>query len=155
MYGLGIRHVGTQTAIDLSAAFGSLEALSHATIDALKGVEGVGEVVAESIAAWFTDQDNIELLAKFKELGVTPHYEKKTGTLVGKSFVVTATLESMGRDEVAELIRNQGATFQTSVGKDTTYLVAGGKVGASKLEKAKKYGTEVIDEARLIELLQS
>lgn len=154
IYGLGIRHVGTQTAIDVSNAFGSLEALSHATIDELKGVEGVGEVVAESIAAWFTDQDNIELLAKFNELGVMPHYEKKTGKLSGKNFVVTGSLESMGRDEAAEKIRSQGGTFQTSVGKDTTYLVAGGKVGASKLEKAKKLGIEVIDEARLLELLR-
>jgi DNA ligase (NAD+) len=60
----------------------------------------------------------------------------------------------MDRDEAADKIRALGGTFQTSVAKDTTYLVAGGKVGASKLEKAKKYGTEIIDEKRLIELLK-
>ena len=155
VYGLGIRHVGVQTAIDLVMAFKSLDRLAIATIDELKGVEGVGEVVAESIAAWFADQDNIELLAKFKSFGVEPVYEDLShGPLSGKSFVITGTLTSMDRDEAAEKIRSLGGTFQTTVGKGTTYLVAGGKVGASKLEKAKKFGTEVIDESTLQGLLQ-
>lgn len=154
VYGLGIRHVGTQTAIDLVAAFGSLEALEHATIDRLKAIPGIGVVVAESIAAWFADEDNVELLRKFRELGVQPQYHKKTGGLAGKSFVVTGTLESMSRDDAAELIRAQGGTFQTSVGKDTTYLVAGGKVGASKLKKAESYGTKVLTEDEFRQLLQ-
>lgn len=153
VYGLGIRHVGTQTAIDLVNAFGSLADVQHATIDQLRAVDGVGEVVAESIVAWFADPDNEALLEKFKKLGVIPHFEKKTGKLVGKSFVVTGSLESMSRDEAAEKIRELGGTFQTAVAKDTDYLVAGGKVGASKLKKAKEYGTEVIDEATLLKLL--
>jgi DNA ligase (NAD+) len=115
----------------------------------------VGEVVAESIAAWFADEDNIALIEKFASLGVKPEYQKVTGKLVGKSFVVTGTLESMGREVAAERIRELGGTFQSSVGKDTTYLVAGGKVGASKLAKAKAYGTEVIDEAKLLELIDN
>lgn len=155
IFGLGIRHVGQQTAIDLSEAFGSVEKLSHATIDELKDVEGIGEVVAESIAAWFTDEDNIKLLEKFKKFGVEPQFKSKaTGKLHGKSFVITGTLKSMGRDEAAEKIRTLGGTFQTSVAKDTTYLVSGGKVGGSKLKKAQQYGTEVIDESHLINLLQ-
>lgn len=153
VYGLGIRHVGVQTAIDLVNHFGSLEKLARATIDELERVDGVGRVVAESLAAWFADEDNRALLEKFKELGVTPHYEKKTGTLTGLSFVVTGSLESMGRDEVAEKVRSLGGTFQSSVGKDTTYLVAGGKVGASKLQKAEKYGTKVIDESEFLKIL--
>jgi len=153
VYGLGIRHVGVQTAIDLTNHFGSLEALQHATIDQLEAVDGVGTVVAESIAAWFADEDNEALLRKFAELGVQPHFERKTGKLTGQNFVVTGTLESMGRDEVAERIRALGGTFQTSVAKDTTYLVAGGKVGASKLKKAEAYGTRIIDEAAFLTLL--
>ena len=152
VYGLGIRHVGVQTAIDLVNHFGTMDALQHATIDQLEAVDGVGTVVAESIAAWFTDQDNAELLAKFEHLDVQPHFERKTGKLTGQSFVITGTLESMGRDEAAEKIRSLGGTFQTSVAKDTTYLVAGGKVGASKLKKAEAYGTKIIDEAALLEL---
>lgn len=153
VYGLGIRHVGVQTAIDLVNALGGLEKLSHTTIDDLKNVDGVGEVVAESIAAWFADEDNLKLLDKFKQLGVKPQFETKSGKLAGQSFVVTGTLESMSRDEVADKIRALGGTFQTSVAKDTTYLVAGGKVGASKLKKAESYGTKIITEKELLELI--
>lgn len=155
VYGLGIRHVGVQTAIDLTGHFETLDALAHATIDQLEAIDGVGVVVAESVAAWFADEDNVALLDKFSSLGVEPHYEKKTGKLAGVNFVVTGTLESMSRDEAAAKIRALGGIFQTSVAKDTTYLVAGGKVGASKLKKAEQYGTKVINEAELQQLLQS
>lgn len=151
--GLGIRHVGAQTAIDLAGKFHSIEALKKTTIESLEEVDGVGKVVAESIVAWFSDEDNLALLQKFETVGVQPHYEKKSGKLIGKSFVITGSLESMGRDVAAEKIRALGGTFQTSVAKDTTYLVAGGKVGASKLKKAESYGTKVIDETALLELI--
>lgn len=165
VYGLGIRHVGVQTAIDLVSTLLPLYKgdsfiqsellgfLRRATIDELKRVDGVGEVVAESIAAWFADEDNIALLAKMKSLGVEPHYEAKSGKLAGQNFVITGTLESMSRDEAADRIRRLGGTFQTSVGKDTTYLVAGGNVGASKLKKAESYGTRVINEEKFLEML--
>lgn len=153
IYGLGIRHVGTQTAIDLANRFGSMDALAHATLDELMSVDGVGTVVAESIAAWFADEDNTALLEKFTTYGVTPHFERKQGKLVGQNFVVTGTLESMGRDEAAEKIRALGGTFQTAVARDTTYLVAGGKTGVSKLKKAEQYGTKVIDERVFRELI--
>ncbi|RYF29118.1 MAG: NAD-dependent DNA ligase LigA [Chloroflexi bacterium] len=116
------------------------------TLEQLEDVDGIGKVVAESIVAWFSDPDNIELLNKFEAVGVRPFYQKKTGKLIGKSFVVTGTLQTMSRDQAADRIRAQGGIFQTSVAKDTTYLVAGGKVGASKLKKAESYGTLVIDE---------
>lgn len=152
VYGLGIRHVGVQTAIDLVSHFGSLEKLSHATIDELESVDGVGKVVAESVLGWFADPDNEKLLEKFARLGIRPQFEKKQGKLSGKNFVVTGTLETMGRDEAADKIRAHGGTFQTSVGKDTDYLVAGGKVGASKLKKAEAYSTKIINEKEFLEL---
>lgn len=153
IYGLGIRHVGVQTAIDLINHFGSLDALARATIDELESINGVGRVVAESIAAWFADEDNIALLEEFSRQGVKPRFEVRTGALSGKNFVITGTLESMSRDEAADKIRALGGTFQTAVAKDTDYLVAGGKVGASKLKKAEQYGTEIIDEQKLLKLL--
>lgn len=153
VFGLGIRHVGIQTAIDVVNAFTSLDGLAHATIDELKAVDGVGEVVAESIAAWFADEDNLALLDKFAACGVRPYYEEKSGKLAGKSFVVTGTLQAMGRDDAADAIRALGGTFQSAVAKDTDYLVAGGKVGASKLKKAEQYGTKVINEQEFLELL--
>lgn len=154
IYGLGIRHVGVQTAIDLAERFGSLERLRDATLDDLLGVEGIGGIVAESVLAWFTDPDNRRLLEKFQQLGVIPRYASHAeGPLHGKSFVVTGTLESMAREDAANTVRNLGGTFQSSVGKDTTYLVAGKNVGDSKLEKARKLGTVVIDEREFLRLL--
>jgi DNA ligase (NAD+) len=154
VYGLGIRHIGTQTAIDLANHFRSLEALAGATIDELAQVEGVGEVVAEAIVEWFSEPRNQQLLAKFKKLGVQPLAVKRVGgRLSGKNFVVTGSLDSLGREEAAERIRALGGTFQSSVGKDTDYLVVGANVGASKLTKAAKLGTKQLTEAEFLKLL--
>ncbi len=154
IYGLGIRHVGQQTAIDLAEHFGSIDKLAHATLDELMLVEGIGDVVAESVLAWFADPDNERLLQKFEKLGVRPHYESRVrGALHGKSFVITGGLEHMTRDEAADKIRALGGTFQTSVGKDTSYLVVGQNVGASKLQKAEKLGTTQISESELIKII--
>jgi DNA ligase (NAD+) len=154
VYGLGIRHVGVQTAIDLSNTFRNLEAITAATIDELGSVDGIGDVVAESVAEWFSEPRNQKLLKKFAEYGVRPEEIKKVGgPLAGENFVVTGSLETMSRDEAAEKIRARGGTFQSSLGKDTDYLVVGANVGASKLTKAAKYGTKQITEDDLLKLL--
>lgn len=154
LYGLGIRHIGTQTAIDLSNTYRSLEALSRAKIDDLNNVEGIGEVVAESVVEWFSEPRNQRLLVKFQDKGVIPQEVKKVGSkLANARFVVTGSLETMGREEAAEKIRALGGTFQSSVGKDTDYLVVGKNVGASKLAKAAKFGTKQITEAELAAIL--
>jgi DNA ligase (NAD+) len=156
VYGLGIRHVGVQTAIDLANTFRKLDNLGLAKLDELKAVEGVGDIVADSIYLWFDEDDNKALLVKFRGLGVWPQDVKHTGgKLSGQNFVVTGTLESMGRDQAAERIRSLGGTFQSSVGKDTDYLVVGGNVGASKLAKAAKLGTKQLTEAEFLKLLES
>lgn len=154
IYGLGIRHVGSQTAIDLANHFKRLDNLGSADYETLKQVEGIGEIVAESILAWFSDEDNQALLAKFRKLDVWPQEVKHVGgKLSGKSFVITGGLEGMGRDQMAEKIRAQGGTFQSSVGKDTDYLVVGSNVGESKLTKARKLGTKQISEQELLKML--
>ncbi len=151
---IGIRHIGSQTAIDLAAHFKSLDALRDATESELIEMPGIGKIVAESILAFFADEDNLALLDRLKELGVEPVYQDTSGgKLNGLSFVVTGTLDSMGRDAAAEKIRALGGEFHSSVVKTTTYLVAGHNTGKSKLEKAAKYGTEVIDEEKFLELL--
>jgi len=154
IYALGIRHVGQQTAIDLSEAFGSLEKLANAGLDDLSAIDGVGKIVAESILGWFSDTDNTTLISKFKNLDVKPVYNSRAqGSLYGKSFVITGGLERMSRDLAADKIRKLGGTFQSSVAKDTTYLVVGKNVGESKLKKASKLGTKQINEDELIQLL--
>ena len=154
IHGLGIRHVGIQTAIDVAKHFKRLDTIGTATLADLRAVNGIGDIVAESIVLWFDEQENQTLLAKFRKLGVWPEDNKaSSGRLEGKRFVVTGTLESMGRDMAAEKIRALGGTFQSSLGKDTDYLVVGKNVGASKLKKAEAYGTRQLNEKDFIELL--
>jgi DNA ligase (NAD+) len=155
IYGLGIRHIGTQTAIDLAAHFKTLKELSSSTIDELSEVEGVGEVVAEAVVEWFEEPRNKKLLEKFKSLGVEPESAHAvSGPLSGKSFVVTGSLDSMSREEAGERIRALGGTFQSSVGGETDYLVVGANVGASKLAKAAKLGTKRINETEFMRMLK-
>lgn len=154
LYGLGVRHVGAQTAVDLADHFGSLDKIREATVDELHEVEGVGEVVAESVVAWFANDAHQQLLTKFANLGVVPQKVAKTGgPLSGKGFVVSGTLDSVGREEAGDKIRALGGTFQTSVGKNTDYLVIGDNPGQSKITKAEKLGTKVINEAAFLKLL--
>lgn len=156
LYGLGMRHVGIQTAVDLARRFRSFEALSQATVDELEDVDGIGTVVAESVVAWFEDPENRHIMSEFERHGVKPQEIKKvTGPLSGKKFVITGTLNSMSREAASEKVRRLGGSFQNAVSKDTDYLVAGANTGASKLDKAKKYGTEIIDEKKLIQLLKN
>ncbi len=155
IYGLGIRHVGEQTATDLAEAFGNLDKLAHATLEDLMAVEGIGTIVAESILAWFADEDNRELLRKFDRLDVRPQaYHQIRGKLTGVNFVITGTLEMGPRDEVAAKLEALGAKEQNSVSKDTTYLIVGENPGASKLAKAEKLGTKTLDEAELTRLIR-
>ncbi len=155
IFALGIRQVGAQTAIDLAEKFINLENLRLASLEELLEVEGIGEVVAESIFTWFREPENVELLDKFKELRVQPEEIKKIvgGKLDGISFVITGSISGMSREEAADKIRELGGTFQSSVGKGTTYLVAGGSIGESKLKKAEKFGTKIIGEEELLELI--
>ncbi|HEY4964309.1 MAG TPA: NAD-dependent DNA ligase LigA [Candidatus Saccharimonadales bacterium] len=156
IYGLGIRHIGTQTAIDLAATFHELEKLQEIEIEELMQVEGIGEVVAESVVEWFAEPINRELIGKFKKFGVWPKKaETISGPLEGKSFVITGGLESMSREQAADKIRALGGTFQSSVGKETTYLVVGANVGASKLKKADSLGIEQINEAKLLGMINT
>lgn len=156
LYGLGIRHIGTQTAIDLANHFHSVDKLAAATIDELSEVEGIGNVVAESIVEWFSEPANQDLIEKFKKMGVRPKEAKAIeGPLTGKAFVVTGTLESMSREAAGEKIRELGGTFQSSVGKNTDYLIVGANTGASKLTKADKFGTKQIDEDEFIRIIDA
>lgn len=155
LYGLGIRHVGTQTAIDLANHFKTIEAIIGANVEDLAQVEGVGEIVAEAVVEYFSEPTNRRLLDKFKRQGVWPKTLEHNATtkLAGKSFVISGTLESMSREAAADKIRALGGRFQSSVGKDTDYLVTGENPGSGKLEQAKQLKTTILDEASLMRLL--
>lgn len=151
---LGIRHVGAQTATTLANGFGSLEKLQEATEEELLKLPDIGQIVAESILAFFADEDNVKLLEELKSLGVKPtHRDQSELPLVGKSYIVTGTLESMGREEAEDKLRELGATVTSSVTKGTTALITGAKPGKGKTDKAAKLGIPTIDEQAFLELL--
>ena len=152
---LGIRHVGAATATALARKFGSLGQLMVATEEDLLSVPDIGKVVAEAILAWFADEDNGAMLEELREMGVWPE-EEKGGELplTGKSYVVTGTLSTMGREEAEEKLRELGATVTSSVTKNTTAVVVGEKPGKSKMDKAIKYGIETIDEQEFAALVK-
>jgi len=143
---LGIRHVGAQTGIDLAKAFGSFVALRTASKEELLSIEGIGEVVADSIVAFFADSiergrvDRLLQEVRVKEVEKTPK-----GALSGTSWVFTGTLEAMSREEAKERVRALGADVTESVSKKTSYVVVGSEPG-SKAEKAAKLGVTVLDE---------
>lgn len=153
---LGIRHVGVQTAISLADHFKSLALLIDATADDLLSIPDIGQVVAESILAYFADEDNLKQLQEMRELGVNPFYDDQTTKpLAGQSYVVTGTLSEMGRDQAEARLRELGATVTGSVTKHTTALIVGEKPGSSKTVKAEKLGIPVIHEAEFLELLRA
>lgn len=151
---LGIRHIGGQTAIALADTFHSIDRLAQATKDELLGIPDIGEVVAESILAYFADEDNLSQLKELKDLGMNPQYEDKTSApLAGKSYIVSGTLDSMGREEAEDKLRALGATVTKSVTKNTTALIIGKKPGASKLTKAEKLAIPTLNESEFLDLL--
>ncbi|MBQ3470085.1 NAD-dependent DNA ligase LigA [Candidatus Saccharibacteria bacterium] len=151
---LGIRHVGAQTAVSLANHFHSLEALQNATEEDLLDIPDIGKIVAESILAFFADEDNLRLLAELKELGVSPTYQDTSALpLSGKSYIISGTLESFGREAAEDALRALGATVTSSVTKTTTALILGDKPGKSKLEKAQKLGISTLGEADFLKLI--
>jgi len=156
IYALGLRHVGDRTATTLARHFGSLDALSKATVEELDDVPEIGLTVAESVRDWFDDEGNIELCKRLEVAGVRTKMERTSEPtdekFAGKLFVLTGTLAGYSRDEARAAIERRGGRVTSSVSKKTAYVVAGEEAG-SKLEKAKELGVKVIDEATFKQLL--
>jgi DNA ligase (NAD+) len=149
IYALGLRHVGDRTAATLARHFGSLDALSKATVEALDDVPEIGLTVAQSVRDWFDDKGNLELCRRLEAAGVQTKIEKVTragdSKFEGKQFVLTGTLEEFTRDEARAAIEARGGRVMSSVSKKTDYVVAGAEAG-SKLDKATSLGVTVVDE---------
>jgi DNA ligase (NAD+) len=153
--GLGIRHIGTQTARDLANHFGSLEAIMNANQSELDDIEQVGEKLAVEIYEYFHNERNIAMINELLSAGVKPELPQKKkaeGKLAGKTIVVTGTLQNFTRQQIEEAIRNAGAKTSSSVGKTTDYVLAGDNPG-SKLDKARQLGVKVISEKDFTEML--
>jgi DNA ligase (NAD+) len=153
---LGIRHVGGQTAISLANKFHSIDNLANAEEEDLLSIPDIGKVVAESILAFFADEDNLKMLNDLKELGVAPTFTDTSALpLAGKSYIISGTLESYGREEAEDKLRSLGATVTSSVTKNTTALILGDKPGKSKLDKATKLSIPTLDEKSFLELISA
>jgi DNA ligase (NAD+) len=153
---LGIRHVGEGVAELLAAHFGDLDPLLAADREALEAVPGVGPTIAESVASFFADRRNREEVERLRRAGLrwerVAQRRRGEGPLAGKTFVLTGTLAGLSRAEAKSRIEARGGKVAGSVSKSTDYVVAGAEPG-SKLDRARELGVEVIDEARLGELL--
>ena len=155
IYAIGVEGVGRVAAKDLAARFKSMENLQNATAEELIALENVGEITANAIVAYFQDESNLTELASLKEVGVAPTWseEKKEGIFSGQSVVLTGTLSGYKRSEAQKLIEEKGGVCQSSVTAKTTLVIAGEEAG-SKLDKAKKLGITVIDEAEFTAMLE-
>ena len=154
LYSLGIRHVGENIADILARKWGNLSTVMQQSPESLSAVEGIGKTIAESIYGFFSNPGNREILDKIRESGV----EILSGPAIvhhrleGKSFVLTGTLPNLTRNQAKDLIEAAGGKVTGAVSRNTTYLVAGEAAG-SKLEAARKLGTEIIGESALMKLL--
>lgn len=152
---LGIRHVGKETADILAGEFASIEDLKSATLEQLSSIEGIGEIIAQSIYDYFRDENNLKLLDDLKQVGVNPvsKLQQKSDKLAGKTFVLTGTLQNMTRDEASALIKSHGGKTSSSVSKKTSYVLAGENAG-SKLDKAQNLGVIILTEEDFLGMIE-
>jgi len=154
--GLGIRHIGGQSAQILTEHFGSLDALMSAAQEELAEIDQTGPTMAKSVYEYFRDAQNRAVIEELLAAGVKPESPKarRLGNLAGKTIVVTGTLESMTRQQAEQAIRQAGAKASSSVSKKTDFVLAGENAG-SKLDKAMKLGVRVIDEKEFTKMIKS
>ena len=152
---LSIRHVGPTAAQSLANNFGSMDAISKASVAELSDIDGLGETIAQSIVEWFAIDWHRQIISKWQSAGVVMQAQAAADlpqTLANLTFVVTGGLDNFTRDSIAETITAHGGKAASAVSKKTDYVLVGSDPG-SKLAKAQELGVKVIDEARFLELL--
>ena len=156
LYALGIRHIGETTAKSVASHFGSIDKIAKATKEELLAVDDIGEVIADSIIEYFSDEMNVETIERLKAAGLCFEMaagpEKLSETLAGKTVVVSGNF-TISRDEMKALIVAHGGKCSGSISGKTSYLLAGEKAGPEKLKKAESLGVTVVSEAELREML--
>jgi DNA ligase (NAD+) len=156
IHGLGIPHVGKQSAKDLEAHFKNLDKIINSDLSTLESVDGVGEIMAQSLLAWFQDSDHIELIARLRDYGLNFNSligEQSSGPLSGKTLVLTGSLPKLSRNEATELIEKAGGRTSSSVSKKTDFVVAG-EASGSKFDKATKLGIRILSETELLNFIE-
>ena len=155
--GLGIKHIGTSASKDLARYFSNWRELSSATKDDFISIDGIGEIMADSLVDFFSLEENLSLLQALEDLGVVLVSNSKNSAsslLDGQIFVLTGSLEKFSRQDATAQIEKLGGKVSSSVSKKTNYVVAGPGAG-SKLSKAEKLGVQILDEAEFLILMDS
>jgi DNA ligase (NAD+) len=159
LFGLNIPQLGWVTAQSLARHFADVDRLLEASQENVEEVDGIGPDRAEAIVEWFQDEQNRALVAELRELGLRfelgEEDRPKEGPLTGKTYVITGTLERWSREEAQAALEALGGKVTNSVSAKTTALIAGEEPGNSKLTKAQRLGTPILDEAALVELLDA
>jgi len=157
IYAIGILNIGKKTAYVLSKKYNSLEALKLAKEEELVNIQDIGEIVAKNIVDYFKDEDNLNNIEKMLELGVTinfPNLENSNSVFKNKKIVLTGGLDNFGRSELTKILQDKGADVVSSVSKNTDLVIVGHDAG-SKLTKAQSLNIEIIDEVKLMEILEN
>ncbi|HDP97376.1 MAG TPA: hypothetical protein ENN25_06790 [Euryarchaeota archaeon] len=153
LYGLGIRHIGRAAAESLASRFDDIDELTGATKEELTEIDGIGNIVADSVIDYFSEQSNIEMIEQLKKAGISMVSSRpRSSALSGRTFVFTGSLDEYARTEAGELVKSLGGKIGSNVTKKTDFVVAG-KAPGSKLEEARKLGVKVIDEAEFKRLI--
>jgi len=157
LYALGIRYVGETVAKTLAVEFGSIDAIENASVEKLISVDEIGESIAESIVSYFADHENTDCIKRLKEHGLQFQINKeaqKGTTLSGKSLIISGIFSQHSREEIKEIIEQNGGKNVSSISGNTDFLVAGKNIGPGKLEKAYKYGIPIISEEELLQMIR-
>lgn len=157
LYALGIRYVGEVTAKRLAQTFKNIDSLIKASKEELMSVEDVGERIANSLLTYFSDQDNLELIVKLKELGLQfeiKQSEKTSEKLAGLAFVVSGTFSNFSREELKKIIEENSGKTLSGVSSKTDYLICGENTGPQKKKQAEKFGVKMIEEQEFIDKLK-
>ncbi len=155
MFALGIRFVGETVAKKLAKAYKNIDSLMVATVEELILVDEIGQRIAESVVEFFQKEKNIEIISRLKQYGVQFEISadkllNQTEILKGQTFVVSGVFETISRNELKKLIEDNGGKVGSSISSKTSFLVAGDKMGPSKLAKAEKLGVEIISEQEFL-----
>ena len=161
VYAIGIRFVGETIAKILARKFKSIDALAAATLEELTEVDGIGDAIANSVIAYFSDQRNIEFVERLRSAGVAMSVsddkmsDAGNNVLEGQSIVISGVFSHHSRDEYKELIELHGGKNVSSISSKTSFILAGDNMGPSKLQKAEKLGVRIINEEEFLQIISN
>ena len=161
VYAIGIRFVGETIAKILAKKFKSIDALAAATLEELTEVDGIGDAIANSVIAYFSDQRNIEFVERLRSAGVAMSVSEDkmsdagSNVLGGQSIVISGVFSHHSRDEYKELIELHGGKNVSSISSKTSFILAGENMGPSKLQKAEKLGVRIINEEEFLQIISN